>query len=253
MVEVYPLLKAPIKEAVIDVRCLTGVKMEPALLKILGAEIGYGGEAQEVNTMSFMVQPTVGAPPIPKVSEQVLVGGRFLSGADRNFVVQMRTDGMTFSRLQPYTKWDEIFPEASRLWAIFCAHMQVKEVSRIAVRYVNRLLLPQPDFSNNPSDFLTPPPPLPNGIREDCKVAQWMSRFVIEGATEDVTATITQLSDTITESPDQYALIFDIDVFTQKDLPINPELLLPRFAQLRALKNDIFFAALTKRTLELFK
>jgi uncharacterized protein (TIGR04255 family) len=252
MAEVRHLTRAPIKEAVIDFRCLTGAKVDSVLIRKLGAEIGYDGESQEMRTMSWTWQQGVSTAPTAKTSDHGVVGCRFFS-KDKKFVVQMRLDGMTFSRLPPYTAWDNVFPEVSRLWTIFCANIQVVAVSRIAVRNINRVLLPQVDFSKAPSDFLIPPPSAPKGADEDCIISQWMSRFVINNAAKDITAIVTQLSDSTTDSPDQYALIFDIDVFTEKDLPLSPELLLPRFARLRELKNRIFFSAITDRTLELFK
>jgi uncharacterized protein (TIGR04255 family) len=227
--------------------------MDSAFIRKLGAEIGYKGELQEMRDMSlsFSLQQKADAPAAHRTSSQI-AGGRFFS-EDRKFVVQMRHDGMTFSRLPPYTKWEQVFQEAKRLWLIFCAHMQPSVISRIAVRNVNRLLLPQPYFSNAPADFLNPPPAEPGGLRKESIITQWMHRFVISEVEKDVSAVVMQLSDSAVDPKGRYALIFDIDVFTMVDLSTDPESLLPRFEQLRECKNRIFFSNLTERTLDLFK
>jgi uncharacterized protein (TIGR04255 family) len=48
-------------------------------------------------------------------------------------------------------------------------------------------------------------------------------------------------------------MIFDTDVFTTKDLSPEPAQLLPRFEALRAMKNRLFFGAVTEQTLKLFE
>jgi uncharacterized protein (TIGR04255 family) len=249
MAEQRHLNNAPITEAVLDFRCRTEVKIDSEKLKLLRKEIAYTGLLEEMHGMSFTFQQGPGASPSQKTDDHGLVGGRFLS-ENGKFVVQMRVDGMTFSRMKPYTEWGEVFPEASRLWKIFCAQMQVTEVSRIAVRNINRLLLPASDFTKAPGDFLSPPPSQPCGV--DGNIAQWMTRFIVSDPIKDLHAIVTQLSDIKIESPDRYALIFDIDVFSTKELSTNPQMLLPRFVLLRELKNHIFFSALTERSADLF-
>ncbi len=50
-----------------------------------------------------------------------LVYQGFSKTPDRLNVAQFRRDGFTFNRLRPYTKWEEIRPEALRLWQLYTA------------------------------------------------------------------------------------------------------------------------------------
>src|SRR5207237_10376483 len=63
--------------------------------------------------------------------------------------------------LKPYTRWEQVFGEAKRLWKIYRSAAGAEEVSRIALRYINRISLPLPitDFAT----YLTAPPAIPPG------------------------------------------------------------------------------------------
>jgi uncharacterized protein (TIGR04255 family) len=248
MPEQRHLSNAPVVEAIIDFRCQTGVAITSDSLKSLQGKIGYDGAMQELNEMTFAFEANPTAP-APKKPESRLQGGRFTS-IDSRQVAQLRANGCTISRLAPYTSWDEAFPEAWRIWEIYCKEMRVSNVARIAVRYINRLVLPQPIFSENPSAFLTPPPSLPLGVAG--AITQWVTRFVIDDAARGITAAITQASDQLPSPPGQYVLIFDIDVSTLKGITTDPMSLKPRFLELRNVKNAIFFSGVTEAALALF-
>jgi len=70
--------------------------------------------------------------------------GYMLRSADDKRVVQALTGGFTFSWLAPYDTWGTFRKEALRLWAQYVALTSPTAITRIAVRYVNRLDLPQP-------------------------------------------------------------------------------------------------------------
>jgi uncharacterized protein (TIGR04255 family) len=252
MPEVLHLSRAPITEAVVDLRCVTKAKIDPSLILKLREGIGYPGETQELRSLRVAVQQQPGKPLQHNATEGGLEGGRFCS-IDGKFVVQMRSNGMTFSRLPPYTEWENVISEAMRLWQIYRSHFEVVETTRIAVRNINRLTFPQPDFSQNPAAFLSPPPSQPDGGDEGT-VVQWMTRFVIKNILKDINATVTQLSDPQAgPALDGYAMIFDIDVFTTKGLSGGDSFLQNRFTELRDVKNNIFFSGLTPQAIDLFK
>src|SRR5471030_1465916 len=140
------LTKAPVTEAVIDFQCRTTAKMTSELVKQLHQETKYRGRHEEMRNVQVSVAAVVGKIPTTRMDDLGLLGGRFFSDENK-FVVQMRSNGMTFSRLPPYTEWDSVFAEVSRLWEIQRAFLNVEEVSRIAVRFINRLVYPQAAFS----------------------------------------------------------------------------------------------------------
>src|SRR5258708_35248458 len=72
-----------------------------------------------------------------------------------SLVAQFRIDGFTFSKLEPYTTWEEVFAEASRLWQLYVAKAQPPEVIRVAVGCINRLRVPGP--ADRSEDLAAPP------------------------------------------------------------------------------------------------
>src|SRR4029077_18354423 len=112
--------------------------------------------------LEFGVFQPVGKPPEQHVKDVGKIGYRF-SAADGRQLVQFRLDGFTFSRLAPYTQWETVFEEASRLWRVYETAAPLEEVSRIAVRYINLLPLPASKVQDF-SPFLTAPPPVPKDL-----------------------------------------------------------------------------------------
>jgi len=70
------------------------------------------------------------------------VGYTFTSEDERQ-IFQARLDGFTFHRLAPYSQWPDFRQEAHRLWTVYRERLHPITVTRIALRYVNRLDLPE--------------------------------------------------------------------------------------------------------------
>src|SRR5690349_6259664 len=134
----YP--KAPITEALIDLRVAydTGISLER--LKKFGSEISdqYPHEATRDIVQG---QITFGSSAAQSQSSRTTVGYIFHSG-DRLQAVQARLDGFTFSRFTPYRDWDHLTGEAKRLWNVFVKLLEPTTVRRVAVRYINQINLP---------------------------------------------------------------------------------------------------------------
>src|SRR5262245_33467020 len=115
----YPLLsKAPIVEAVIDfrVKLTSGFKLDAfqALRTKLAQE--YPG-FEEQHIFEQIIKQEIGSPAEVSTRFPGILGYRLISNDGKN-VVQLRRDGFTFSRLNPYTRWDQVFDEAKRLWSL---------------------------------------------------------------------------------------------------------------------------------------
>ena len=62
-----------------------------------------------------------------------------LKSHDGLSIAQFRIDGFTYNRLRPYPSWEDILPEAIRLWRIYVATVVPEGIARAAVRYVTAL------------------------------------------------------------------------------------------------------------------
>jgi uncharacterized protein (TIGR04255 family) len=239
------LRNAPIVEAVIDFRVLRKEGASPdrfaALQSAIGsrysqADLMQSVEAQfTINQEKGPISSAVAAP----------IGWRYRGGS---MVAQFRVDGFTFSKLDPYTTWEDVFSEALRLWAIYVRLAEPSEIVRIAVRYINRLQVPLPARI---SDYLEAPPVLPLPIPQQLR--QFLSRFAIDDVTRNASAVIVQASEPLI-GPPAIVLLIDIDAFME-NLAVAPDYprLAEMFLQLRDLKNEIFFASITEKTAEIYE
>ena len=174
-------------------------------------------------------------------------GFTFLS-ADEKDLVQFRKDGFTYNRLAPYTSWEAVFTEASRFWRIYCSTTNPEEVSRVAVRYINRLRLPQPvkEFG----EYFTAHPTTP--AASQTIITGFVSRVTVYNPASRLKAHIIQAL----ESPSDLGFIpvlLDIDVFDEELTSFGPIEVLSRFQDLRNLKNELFFKSITAKAKELFE
>lgn len=173
--------------------------------------------------------------------------GYLFTSKDGKQIVQARLDGFTFNRLKPYDKWESFRDEARQQWERYREIATPEIVSRVALRYINRIEIPLPmkDFREY---ILTTPeiaPKVPQGL------AGFFMRLVIPDEKSKCIAIVTQTM----EDPNERVLplIFDIDAFQEAALDVHGEEMWEALEQLREYKNEIFFNSITDRAKELFK
>jgi uncharacterized protein (TIGR04255 family) len=150
--------KAPITEATIDLRVAITEDFTLAHLEAFQAALGEGySEKQNLHVDEFLVQPE--AHSTAHRSQQI--GYRFIN-ADNRRVVQARLDGFTFSLLAPYERWETFSQEARTLWERFREHTQPVAVTRLGVRYINRLDVPLPTIELK--EYLATVPEIAEGM-----------------------------------------------------------------------------------------
>lgn len=239
------LRNAPIVEAVIDFRVLRKEGLSSDRFANLRMAIG-GQYSQAFPIHSIEAQFVLSQERAPSSSAAAApVGWQYRADS---MVAQFRVDGFTFSKLERYTTWNEVFSEALRLWEVYVRIAEPAEVVRVAVRYINRLQVPVPAQI---SDYLEAPPILPLPISQQLR--QFLSRLAIDDARRNASAVIVQASERMI-GPPAIALLIDIDAF-RDNLAIGPQdTVLPEmFLQLRDLKNEIFFALITEKTAEMYE
>lgn len=167
--------------------------------------------------------------------------------ADRTRAMQARLDGFTFSRLPQYRDWDELRTEARRAWMAYSEAVKPRSVKRLAVRYVNRIELPQPVKSLG-DYFETFPrigPTLPQVL------AGVYVRLLIPF--ESAVASVTYAIDVSGMTESVVPVVLDIDVFREADLEPQSDDVWAALEELRHIKNMVFFGSITKKLEEMFK
>jgi len=238
---------APITEALIDcrIKAPTGFKVDA--FQALKAKIGNDYPRVE-EQRGFEAEVRFEGGQLSQSSKQRgMVGLIFRSKSGEN-VAQFRIDGFSFSRLRPYTSWEQIFREAFRLWKMYRDLVVPDFITRIAVRYINRLRIPLPlgDFS----EYLCSPPVVPPELPR--QVATFLTRIVIPASDFSADATITQALERPVDL-NFVTIILDIDVYRRKQFEVDDEKMRSEFEELRQLKNRIFFSSITEETARLFE
>ena len=241
------LKNAPITEAIIDfrVKVATGFNVTTfASLTSMLAKDFPNREERRLFQGTIEIRPGL---PVSQFTRPEELDGFWFKSADGLNIAQFRRDGFTFSRMKPYTRWEEVFPKAWELWRLYVGTGAAEFGTRIAVRYLNRIDVPAP--VSDLAAYLTAPPTAPEGI--DGEIASFLSRVVVKTRRpEGLIANVTQALDNRVDSRN-VAIILDIDVYRQKDFEIEDKNLDANFGALRQLKNDIFFNSITENTARL--
>lgn len=242
------LRNAPITEALIDIRATPSKVDQLDVLRSLVAAVGQ--DYPEVSERrGFNVSLVLGGASASQASTpEPMRDGYLCRSKDGRSVVQFRNDGFTFNRLRPYTRWEQILPEALRLWRLYSAAL-APQIFRIAVRYINQLEIPS--SSTHLEEYLTAPPKAPR--RPSQEVTAFFSRVVIQDKATGAMAFLIQARDpSLSASSD--VLILDIDAFKSAEgVRLSDEDVEPTLDQLRQMKNFLFFESVEEPALEKYE
>jgi uncharacterized protein (TIGR04255 family) len=249
MAEVRHLNNAPITEAIIDFR----VKLPPefkveSFLELKNTIGDRLPKVQERKLFSGQLK-FKGGKPQKTSAEYHGIHGYFFRPEDEKNVAQFRIDGFTYSRLRPYTCWEEMFGEARELWKMYYGIAQPEAVTRLAVRYINHINIPLP--IDDLSDFFTASPKIPDNIQG--VISGFLSKVIVYDQEMDIATNIVQALEKSTK-PDKYiTVVLDIDSYKMGDFDVGNNEMWDIFANLHNIKNQIFFNSITDQTARLFE
>lgn len=248
--ELFP--KAPIVEAVIDIRARATAAFEESSVRAnLAARLkGYGFlDSQREFWHELQLQAEGGKPPSQKLHDLGWKGLRFRS-ADEKHIAQFNRDGFVFSRLEPYTDWQQLSSEGLKPWKVFKDLAQPVEIHRIGLRFINRILLPQGELRFE--DYIQPAPVPPVGMDLPFNSFMHHDTLAVPGHPYAITVIRTIQLPPNSGGPG-VALILDIDVFTTQGFGLDEVMLVHRLKEMRWLKNKVFFGSITGKARELFR
>lgn len=174
--------------------------------------------------------------------------GYFFASLDGTNIVQCRLDGFTVNRLKPYDKWETFRDEAFQLWQNYVTIAGPTQITRVALRYINRIEIPLPirDFK----DYIVTGPEIAPGLPQG--LAGFFMQLTIPITELAAQAVITETIEPVTETR-KLPFILDIDVFKEAIFEVNQSEAWAALEQLHDLKNDVFFESVTPRARELFR
>lgn len=244
-----PFPNAPIVEALIDLRIEKSLSVNMETLASFQNEIkDRFPNRQERCLWKSEVKVKQGVAP------EVLIplggpDGYFFRALDEKKIVQARIDGFTFSKLKPYEKWEIFRDEAIELWEHYVKIINPDIVTRVALRYINKIEIPLPiaDFK----EYLLTVPEIAKGIPQG--LSTYFMRLEIPNPEIEAYSIVTQTYKPVKEDATMLPLIFDIDVFRVVRLKPNQKDIWTITEELRNFKNTIFLNSITEKTAEMFK
>jgi uncharacterized protein (TIGR04255 family) len=246
MARIRHLEKAPIAEAVIDLRVQPSDGVSADSFSAATAELKPRYpvvEPIESVAATFGIQE--GKPSAPDTTYERL--GLFFKTADGRNVVQFRTNGFTFSRLPQYTSWEQMFPEMLTLWERYRRIARPVRVTRVAVRYINRLHLPLPvDLPV----YLTAPPVVPESF--PAVIRAYLTRLILNDTESGDSVIVTQALERSVDS-DHLVVLLDVDAYRDVEIEPDDDRMQSILGRLRDLKNRVFFGSITERTAEMYE
>ena len=244
--EIFPhLSRAPITEAIIDVRVRAREDLRTSELSAAHSEVQSWLPALE-ERRAFQARVELRGTRGHASTSDLGVDGYLFWSADRLDLAQFRVDGLSLNRLKPYQSWESWFPRFTDLWDLYVRTARPESVTRIGVRCLNHIVLPQPPFDLN--TYLTAPAQYPSELGENVdsfvtNVALW------DESDPNLKLTLTQSLQATEAAPAQ--LILDVDAYSTGDF--HPREILGMFGKLHHLRNRAFFRSITSETIALLK
>ena len=249
--EQFPHLPhAPIAEAVIDIRGRAEAPREESAIRAqLTAQLPGYSQLDSHREFRHEVRIAPGQEPQQTLLDLGWKGPR-LQSSDKLHIAQFNRDGFVFSRLQPYESWEQLVREGMRLWKIHREIARPPKVHRLGLRFINRILLPPKDVDFE--DYLKLPPKPPDRLVLPFHEFFHQETLAVPGYPYAINI-IRTIRPPQPPEPDRVGIILDHDVFTIEPFQVQQEMLERRLAEMRWLKNRVFFGSITDKTLATFQ
>ena len=235
--------KAPITQALIDIQVGSGSLPDLAALASPPSDIARDYPViLPVFTGNATISLNPGETPTFETKQ---IGYSRTGSKDYRYALQTRLDGLTVSRIEPYETWERLRDEFLRIWTWYEATIQPAEITRLAVRYSNRLDLPVPfgDFK----EYLRTTPEIGHGLPS--AVSGFIMQLQIPSPDS---SSIIVLNEAIVPPARDgvISVLLDIDVFQTANIPGN---FVEQLTLLHDTENAFFEGSITDKTRELIK
>ncbi|MCM0083938.1 TIGR04255 family protein [Geomonas sp. Red32] len=245
--EFQHLSLAPVAEAVIDLRAVATENFDEksALNHLTPLLEGYRylDSHQEVQIKQHLNLQGEAPPPL----EHTLTwkGLRFTTN-EGNKIAQFGRTGFSFSRLAPYDQWEMFFDEAMKLWGIYRLLAKPEEITRLGLRFINKI-----DLKPGDGDFeryLNSAPKPPKGL--SLPFLGFLHQETFAAPPHPYAVTLVRTIQEPQEPGAGFSIIVDIDVFTHFVRNFSEDLIPKMLQEMRWLKNRVFFGSISEAALE---
>jgi len=249
MSEVH-LTKSPLREAVIDFKFNFLEEVDISKLEAAHEQIKDAypiKEVMDVNSLMFDIK--VGN--TPKFEHtQGRAGFRFLNET-KDIVIQFRVDGFTFSKIKPYTSWEEVLELAKSAYTLYLQTVSVDKITRIATRYINFIEIEENEIVDIKKYFHIYPS-IPESI--DSPFENYLMRIALRNTEINAVALINQglVFEPQLDGKVKRSLLMDIDCYKENQT-ISTDNPWDSLIEIKTYTNEIFFSGITDFTKDKFK
>lgn len=169
------------------------------------------------------------------------------SSEDGKEVAQVRTNGFSFSRLKPYTRWDDFLKRTEDALSIYAYCFNPLSVQTISLKYINRISAQGGSlvFSEYFKTGIQLGDELPNAVTD----AFYRVSLNINGDR----AIVMFATDILAQTKEMIPMVLDVEVSRKTEMPVDSEAIRRVLNELRDVKNRIFFNSITDKTKEMFR
>jgi len=244
----FAYTNAPITEAVIEIRVLASEKVSAHALRASIKSIDPGFTALEPIvklTGEIAIGPAATQVESSAVSQQLM--GFQIENAEKKERICFTTESFSFHRLAPYEKWAKFAGDAQKFWGTYREIAKVSAISRIGVRYINRVNVPA-DASELGKFFLVQPMvPVANLGTTEKQFFQIISRI-----DELKAQSILNFAVLPPTEAGKTSVIIDIDLSRTPNSTLDDDAIWKTLLALRNKKNEIFESCLTDEARRMF-
>ena len=237
--------RPPILEAVIGITF-----SQPLSDKVLDAADRRIGKHyllhEDVKNTSFSMALNVGADRrlIASPADSILVSGHKRRSPDMDELVILMPDSITVSQLAPYQGWENFVARFKRDFHGYMGRQKTREISRVGVRYINRIDIPLSGDIVHHEQYLNFYPRVVDPLGDIVGYSMQVSI-----AAKNIGGIVTLRSNPVASPTLGHAsFILDIDVYKTIDLPMNEAALYDLLEKMRVEKNHVFEECITERT-----
>jgi uncharacterized protein (TIGR04255 family) len=236
--------RPPITEAVLQLNFAN--QLDRADIEKVAAAVGSGYQKSDELNFQFVVNPA------GSVSGKTEPTGIRLTHPVLQQLIIIYASSISVSRLAPYPGWDAFYKAGSEVFSRVRKRMGYRQITRAAVRYVNRIDIPHgPD--NNPSsigDYLRVYYSGPTIVGMSAPSA-YMTQAEFGSASEWAKVIVRVL--TVEPALIRHSsVVLDLDVYCDKGIPQQEAELEKFFTKMRHLKNSVFTDCITPAAEQLF-
>jgi uncharacterized protein (TIGR04255 family) len=172
-----------------------------------------------------------------------------LSSEDETDLIIVSLPKLTWAKLAPYAGWSEFIARFQRDFEIMHDISGPRPLSRIGLRYINRIDVPSSSGLTNYEDYLKINLNLPSFL-DPISSYGWRIEKVFP---DTHLIAIVQSTVVASEVPGTLPFLLDIDIVAQTKLPVKIPDIIGKLSAMRALKNTIFEVSISDKARERFE